>query len=954
MSAPRDEMRRRLGAVLESADPEARGRRRFLELLGASLALAGLDGCSRMPPREILPYVDQPESTPGVPRYYATSMVLDGYATGLLVESHEGRPTKVEGNPDHPASLGAAGVLEQASVLQLYDPHRAWQVRRDGAAASWGELAAELSPAALRPRVGARGARLRVLLEATSSPLEAEQLERLAALYPEAGIHFYAPLATTAFAEAVATAKAVVPQYDLREADVILAVDADFLASGPFHLRYAREFAQRRRPESAPGGMSRLYALEPCPTPTGTSADHRLAMPPSAVAPALERLLAAVGPGAAPPAGPDWLAALARDLRAHAGRSLVVAGPRLPAREQALVLSLNEALGNVGRTVWFTPSPLLGAGDGRGTLAALVAALRAGEVDTLVCLGGNPSYASAGALDLSALFRRVRLSVYVGLHENETARDCRWTGPAAHFLESWGDARALDGTLSVLQPLMEPLHGGRTRAEALSLLLGDPLARSYDLLRASWRRRGTVGAAGDFEDGWRAALGRGLVDGTAFARQAASLRRELRAPTGAPSASPIEIVFRPDARVHDGGFADNAWLQELPDPITTLTWDNAAHLSAATAGRLGLGEGDTLELRAGGRSARLPALVLAGHADDTVTVHFGYGREGAEAVARGVGVNVYPLWPGDAFAVTGTLARVPEVPRRRLALTQEHWGLESSAAARSLTLDEYRRAPETPPRRALSLYEPERRLPDGPSPHQWAMTIDLGACIGCAACVVACQAENNVPVVGREEVLRGREMHWLRVDRYAVGPPERLEVVRQPMLCQHCERAPCEYVCPVEATVHSNDGLNEMVYNRCVGTRFCSNNCPYKVRRFNWYDYNARRPPTEQLGKNPDVTVRERGVMEKCTFCVQRIREAEIAAALEGRTLRTGEVRTACQQACPTEAIVFGSLTEPEAEVVRRRRTSRAYAALEHFGTEPRVRYLARVRNPNPELAERT
>jgi molybdopterin-containing oxidoreductase family iron-sulfur binding subunit len=781
-------------------------------------------------------------------------------------------------------------------------------------------------------------------------------------MYPDAGIYFYAPLAVAGAGDAVGAA--LVPQYDVRAADVILAVDADFLASGPFHLRYAREFAERRRSESAPGGMNRLYALEPSVSVTGAAADHRLALKPSEVAAALERLLAAVSGrgtprGAAPPgAAPsdDWLAALARDLRARAGRSLVVAGPHLSAREHALALAVNESLGNVGRTVWFTPSPLLGAGDRRHSIAALAEALRAGAVDTLVCLGGNPSYAAAGMLELPALVRRVRQSVYLGLYENETARDCGWMVPATHFLESWGDARAYDGTLSVVQPLIEPLYGGRTTGEVLSLLLGEPDARPYKLVRESWRRRGLAGAGGDFEDGWRTVLGRGVVEGSAFARQGAAVRPELLAPAGAPAASPIEVVFRPDARVHDGAFADNAWLQELPDPVTSLTWDNAAQVSPATARRLGVEDGDVLEVRSRGRAARLPALVVPGHADGTITVHFGYGREGAEAVARGAGANVYPLWPGDTFAVYGaTVARVAGAPRHALALTQAHWRLEQSAAARSTTLDEYRRleAAAPPRRRALTLYEPPASLPDPPSPHQWAMTIDLGACIGCGACVAACQAENNVPVVGRDDVLRSREMHWLRVDRYVLGPPDEPELVSQPMLCQHCEKAPCEYVCPVEATVHSSDGLNEMVYNRCVGTRFCSTNCPYQVRRFNWFDYNAHLAGPELMAKNPDVTVRERGVMEKCTFCVQRIREAEIAAGVEGRALRGDEVRTACQQACPANAIVFGSLAEPDTDVVRQRQSARAYAALGDLGTEPRVRYLMRVRNPNPELAGR-
>ena len=946
MSVTREEMVQRLGG----------SRRSFMKLLGASLALAGVEGCTRMPASNILPYVNQPELTPGLPQFYATSMVLDGYATGLLVESHEGRPTKVEGNPDHPASLGAAGVFEQASVLQLYDPHRARRVRRDNQTSSWSQLAAALRPDALRQQVGSTGAGLFLLLEPTSSPLESELIDRLLELYPAAHVHFYAPLATSG---------ALVPLYDFREADVALAVDSDFLASGPFHLRYAREFAERRRPEA--GAMNRFYAIESSVSVTGNAADHRLALAPSAIVPALEQLLAALQDREST----KWIGALAKDLRAHARRSVVVASPYLPERAQALALQINQALGNVGRTVWFTRSPLVGAGDARHSLASLVDALRAGEVRTLVCAGGNPGYATAASLGIGPLIKRVPQSVYVGLYENETARDCGWMVPAAHFLESWGDARAYDGTLSVVQPLVEPIFGARTVVELLSLLIGEPDVHPYDRLRDAWRTRGALAGGAGFDEGWKEVLRRGVLDGSAFPREQAApeFASEERPAAGSGA---LDIVFRPHPRVHDGAFANNGWLQELPDPITTLTWDNAAEISPADAQRLDIDDGDLVELRAGQRSLRMPALVVRGHADAAVTVHFGYGRDGEEAVARGVGANVYALWPGDRFSISGArLSRVPGA-RRDLALTQFHRTLEVSTPVRALTLEQFQNLqPERRPK-TLTLYQPTAPLPDGTAPHQWAMTIDLGACIGCGACMVACQAENNVPVVGREEVLRGREMHWLRIDWYAIGPPEgghyRNSVVSkgasvvsgfsrtepmamaQPMLCQHCEKAPCEYACPVEATVHSSDGLNEMIYNRCVGTRFCSNNCPYKVRRFNWIDYNAGLSETEQLARNPDVTVRERGVMEKCTFCVQRIRQTEIAARVEHRSFAGSEVRTACQQACPTQAIAFGSLDDAQSPMVAARTTKRAYAVLDDLGTEPRVRYLARVRNANPDL----
>ncbi len=921
-------------------------RRTFLKALGASIALAGLDGCTRMPAEKILPFVTEPpELTPGIPVHYATSMVLDGYATGLVVEAHEGRPTKIEGNPDHPASLGAAGMLEQASLLQLYDPDRAKRLMSGSSPSSWQALAAALAPASLRGRVGARGAGLALLLEPSSSPLLASALDTLRALYPEARVCFYAPLSAqnaTAF-----TAGAVVPQYDLRSADVILSMDSDFLAAGPFNLRYARAFAEGRRQPL--NGMNRLYVAECGFTVTGMAADHRLRCRPGDLSAFADSLLDAVR-GGAPPSS-EWLAAAAADLRVHAGRSVVIAGTALPPRLHAVVAAINDTLDNTGRTVRYTRSPLLGAADERTTIASLVDAMRAGAVDTLVCIGGNPSYNTPAALGFSALLRRVRDSVFVGLYENETAHDSRWFVPAAHYLESWGDARAYDGTYSLVQPLLQPLYGGKSAVEVLSLLAGAPAPDVRSLLRAVGERKALV----PDDESWSAAVRRGFVPDSAFPRVRAIPRPELLAPAAAAtsrSAGQIDVVFRRDARVHDGSFANNGWLQELPDPVTKLTWDNAALVSPATAKRLGVVTGAVLLLRHDTAALRIPALIVPGQPDDVATLHFGYGRRGAEQVAAGVGVDVYNFWPDTAATSIGgvSVSRAP-APPHELAITQEHWRMEGRGQARSETLATYRASQRgsARARSPLTIYDPPHRLD---SPHQWAMTIDLGTCIGCGACVVACQAENNIPVVGPDDVRKSREMHWLRIDRYLEGREAAAEprVITQPMLCQHCENAPCEYVCPVEATEHSPDGLNEMVYNRCVGTRFCSNNCPYKVRRFNWFDYNAHLTDTERMVKNPDVTVRERGVMEKCTFCVQRIREAEIAAGIAGRALRGAEIKTACQQSCPTNAIVFGSLTESDSEMMRRRNEPRSYGVLAELGTEPRVRYLSRIRNPNPRL----
>ena len=919
----------------------ALSRREFIHLAGASLALAGLDGCTRMPAEHILPYVDnRPELTPGVGEYYATAMSLDGVATGLIVESHGGRPTKIEGNPEHPASLGASGPLEQASLLQLYDPDRARFARSQSTPTSWEVLAAQLAPAALRPRVGARGAGLHVLIEPTSSLLDEELLARVIESHPDAHIYMYAPLVGDRGAYGIVT------HYDISAADVIVALDSDFLSSGPFHLRYARQFADKRRLAQPTDAMNRLYTIESGFTPTGAAADHRFAVRPSDVAGIARSLQSALNGGTA---GPPWLAAMARDLRAHAGRSVVIAGEHQSNSVRALADSINDAIGATSRITWRAPTPLIGEHVPVHSLTELVAALRTRAVDTLIIVGGNPSYATPAPFDFSVLLRSVPNSGYVGLYENETARDVRWFVPMSHYLESWGDTRAYDGTVSIVQPLVNPLYRSTTSAEVYAALAGMGLVGSYDLLRSSWKRRGNAEAA------WGDALQRGFVAGTQFARAESEGRGSTVEGPGsrvAATSNPIDVLFVADPKVHDGSFANNGWLQELPAPLTQLTWNNAALLSPTTARRLGVGNGVHIALTSNARHIELPALIVPGHADDTVTVHFGYGRAGAESLARGVGANAYDLWPSTGVRFLSDVAITVSSKTSALALAQTQETMEVREPVRHATLDEYRAAPSRVgrrPGRALSLY-PEIPASER-SATQWAMTIDLATCIGCGGCVVACQAENNIPIVGASEVRNAREMQWLRIDRYFAQRETEVEALLQPMLCQHCEKAPCEYVCPVQATTHSNDGLNEMVYNRCVGTRFCSNNCPYKVRRFNWFDYNKHLSDTEMMAKNPNVTVRERGVMEKCTFCVQRIREAGIAAGREDRPLRGTDVRTACQQACPTNAIVFGSLNEPDSEMVRRREQPRSYAALDDLGTEPRVRYLARIRNTNSEIA---
>ncbi|MGK4004081.1 TAT-variant-translocated molybdopterin oxidoreductase [Sorangium sp. So ce1036] len=964
------------------APPDAVSRRSWLKLLGASMALAGVSGCSARPADKIVPYVrTPPEVTPGILRYYATSLELDGFATGVLVENHEGRPTKIEGNPEHPASLGSTGVHEQAAVLGLYDQHRARAARRGVTPAAWQAFVAQFGAARED-----RGAGLRFVLRPTGSPLIADLIGRILARYPLARFTFHAPARSPhpARGAELAFGAPLQAQHDFRAADVILSLDADFLASMPFSVAYARQFSERRRVGSPTGAMNRLYVVEPALSPTGTMADHRLRARPSDV-PVLAAAIAAelvLARGARPGAVPTealgaleplrarvraedrrFVEAVARDLARGAAASVVVVGERQPAPVHALAHLMNAALGNE-RAAWTTARTLITAGDAEQDLPALCDEIRRGGVDTVVLLENNVVYTAPADLELSTLLRSVPNRAYLGLYEDETAASCDWFIPAAHELEAWGDARAYDGTISMVQPLIEPLFQGRTVAEVLAVLAGERTPRARDLLREAWRaRRGGA----DFDAFWEDALRRGLVQGSAAPPERPPLRADgvatalgLLAALVPASAEVLEVAFTVDASVYDGRFANNPWLLELPDPVTKLTWDNAALLSPSTAKALGVESEDVVDLELEGRTLAIPVLVAPGHADGAVSLALGYGRSGAEAVAAGVGANAYRLRTTKApFFASGLSVRKRPGAKHPLALTQAHFGLRGRPVALSVPLAVYREHPdftEAFKGPVPSLLPASIPPPGDPGPHeQWAMTIDLSICTGCSACVVACQAENNVLVVGKDEVLNSREMHWLRIDTYYAGDPREPEVVHQPMLCQHCEKAPCEYVCPVNATTHSPDGINEMTYNRCVGTRFCSNNCPYKVRRFNWFDYTEHRAYNgglARLQRNPDVTVRERGVMEKCTYCIQRIRRAEIAATIERRPIRPGEVVTACQQACPTRAIQFGALAHEGTEMVAWRGEPRSYVVLHDQGTRPRNVYLARVDNENPELDE--
>jgi molybdopterin-containing oxidoreductase family iron-sulfur binding subunit len=954
-----------VGADLPPADMS---RRTWLELLTATLALAGLSSCSREERRKMMPYTIQPQGvTPGVARHYATSMVIDGYAVGLHVETHEGRPTKIEGNPAHPSSLGAAGILEQAHVLSVYDPHRTRAIRSTHGLATWDGFAAEFG----RPRAD-KGYGLRFLMDAQSSPLVSDLMKRVKAHSPGAEFAFHnARGAHATDAGRLLFGRPVQPMYDLRKATRILSLDADFAATMPSCLTWARQLADGRRVPGPGAPMNRLYSVEGVASLTGTMADHRLRRAPSEIPRLTLQIAAAIllakRPAWVTPDLGDLLAraqpierdrtfiqALVKDLLDAGPASLVVVGDRQPPVVHALAQLIHRALGS--EATWnIYPVVLPGDMD----LRALAAQIQSGGVDTLVILGGNPSYTAPADLEFPRLTRSVAKTAYVSLYDNETADDVQWVIPALHQLESWGDARAYDGTMSFLQPLISPLVAGKDFVEVLDLFAGQAGRDAHELLHDLWTKAWAAAGVPADSAAWEQAVRAGFIPNTAYPALAlelapsglAELLLPLVADRGASSQEDLELVYTLDTKVYDGRFSNNAWLQELPDPLTKLTWDNAVLISPATAARLGVHDEDVVVLGLDGRTVEGPVLVAPGQADGCVVVALGYGRKGAERVAEGVGFDASRLrtarepWVAHRVTVTKT-------PRRHeLARTQQHWHMHGRPIVLSATAEQYRSDP---------LFARENKgappsLLDPVASHgqQWAMGIDLGVCTGCSACVLACQAENNGLLVGKESVAKGREMHWLRIDTYYEGTSEEPLALHQPMMCQHCEKAPCEVVCPVNATVHSPDGLNEMVYNRCVGTRFCSNNCPYKVRRFNYLDFIAEQPENQglvELQRNPNVTVRDRGVMEKCTYCVQRIRTVEIHARVEGRDLRTGEIQTACQQACPTRAITFGSLAQADAEVVRWRTQPRSYSVLHETGALPRTQYLARIRNPNPEL----
>jgi Fe-S-cluster-containing dehydrogenase component len=964
-------------------------RRNFMKLTTASAALLGMEGCMlRRPEEKILPYTLAPEyALPGATLHYATVMEHQGDSVGLLVESHEGRPTKIEGNPQHPASLGGTDMRVQAAIMDLYDPDRSGYVvskhAKKGTQLGIADFEKQLH-ARMALHRGTDGEGLHVLAPPTNSPTLIRLRTQLLEQYPNAKWYCH-----TAFSQRnklegakIALGQPVHTRVQLEQAKVILSLDSDFLLNEPGAIRHSRDFAAGRRLRGVRDDMNRLYVVEPSMSVTGANADHRLALAASEVGNYLVALghdlatrhkleVGALQAIQTPSVPEKWLRAVADDLIANRGKSAILVGSGQPAHVHALAHVLNAALGNVGPVLSYLPVVDSHGFEQSHGIDALVAAAKGGKVKTLLILGGNPVYETSRSVGFRDVLASVEFSAHLATRVNETSKLCTWHIPEAHFLEAWGDQRSLDGVLAVQQPLIAPLRGGVSAIEVLGMALGMQDWRGHGLVRTTWKsisegvqREGRQDALLppdlSFDHVWARALKTGLLVGSEFAplldvkvrtQEVAASVSQSR-PAGVASAQNLELVVRPDNKLLDGRHGNNPWLLEMPDPITRISWDNALYVSKNTAEAMGVQSGDLVEVQAQGGSARIVAWVAPGQADHVLTTTAGWGQAECGRYGKGHGFDVSAVLPAQGLVQSGVQVRKLG-QRYPVSQTQEHNTMEGRPLALYATLQEYREQPEFARYKSVTPAVPPLWKEVEYKGHKWGMSIDLTACTGCNACSVACQSENNTPTVGKEEVAKTREMHWLRVDRYFVGHDQHQpEVAFQPVMCVHCEEAPCENVCPVNATVHSPEGTNDMAYNRCIGTRYCANNCPYKVRRFNFKDWHGTVPETKKMQFNPNVTVRMRGVMEKCTYCIQRVEEGKINAKRENRPLRDGDIVTACQQACPTEAIVFGDLNDPNSRVAKLSQFDRGYKLLGEIGTQPRTTYLAKVRNPNPQMHE--
>ncbi len=962
--------------TIEHAD--GLSRRKFLSLMGASVALAGLAGCRR-PVEKIIPYVIPPEDVvPGVPLFYASAMPFGLKPVGVIVENHEGRPTKLEGNKDHPASMGKTNSFVQASILNLYDPDRSQYVRNtegdsnlESCLSAWDDAINSF---------GKGGEKLAILSTEFSSPTLSRLKKEFLTKYPKAQWVAYDPVSDENIHRGIETATGTSAQsiYSLDKAQVILSLDSDFLQTESDMIRHLSDFSKGRRVTDEHGKMNRLYVAESGYSVTGAMADHRIKMQSNHVAAFAAAIAVELNKQGIHISGIDGikspgfsfdkstLKAVVKDLIANKGESLVIAGRRQPAHVHALVTAMNEALMNNGKTVAYAPFAHAIPSDVEA-LSSLVEGMNSGAISGLIILGGNPVYNAPVDLSFQQALEQIEFSIHLSSTYNETSQLTTWHIPENHFLESWNDVATAQGPLSIVQPQIEPLYSSISDIELLGSLLSGKKVKGHELVRQTWK---TILSPNQFEKNWKKVLHDGVFNrdsGTLSLRvnsrllSNALVKQSFAMRTA--SATNLELTFSSSPSVHDGRYVNNGWLQELPDPMTKLTWDNAALMSPKTADSLGLSNEDLATISVHGKTLNLPVWIVPGMADYSIGLELGYGQTQAGRIAKGSGKNTYSLRTNTSPWIALGASMTATGVSYSLASTQDHHGMNGEKMAdsgvqqrlpilvREATMDEYKHHPEFakeavehPPLK--SLWE-EKDYSEGP---QWGMAIDLNVCTGCMACTTACQSENNIPIVGKDQVKLGREMHWMRMDRYFAGDLEHPESVVQPVACQHCEMAPCEQVCPVVATTHTDDGINGMTYNRCIGTRYCANNCPYKVRRFNFYNFTSDLPDIVQMAQNPDVTVRFRGVMEKCTFCIQRVNHAKIESKKSGNPIQDGDVISACQQTCPTDAIVFGDIRDPESQVAKVKDQNRDYALLGEFNTKPRITYQAKLRNPNPDL----
>ncbi len=943
-------------------------RRNFITMMGASLALAGLASCRR-PEEKIVPYVKAPEEIiPGQALFYATNMPFGNSSYGLVIETHEGRPTKVEGNKLHPSSQGSAHTFALASMLGLYDPDRSGKVYKGKEEKEWADFVSFWNDKSTEFETG-KGEGLAILSESYSSPTIARLRKKFEKKFPKASWVVYDPVSDENIYEGIkiATGESFKPVYDFGKADLILSLDSDFLQNDSESLTATRGFAEGRKMHTENDKMNRLYVVESSLTLTGGMADHRLRIKSSEVSKFTLNLAFELNQQGLNIKGLNgltnptilnnskwskWLKPLAKDLILSKDRSVVTAGRRQPKEIHALVFAINEALeanNNIVKLYNFDDSDYSTSSD----LSELVTKMRSGSVNTLLMLGVNPVYNAPVDLRFYSSLQKVENKIHLNLYRDETAKSSSWHIPMAHYLERWGDVRSVDGTAGLIQPMIEPILGGKSEIELLSLIIDGNESKGYDLVQESW----TSLLKGDlFETKWRRVLHDGLLENSQTKPEkknsnSKSINAALNNLTFKNSEE-IEIVFASSASLFDGRFANCGWLMELPDSVTKISWDNVAVISKNTALKYQLQNKDVVVLSFDGKELEAPVWILPGHADNSITVELGYGQKDLGRIADGVGYNAFQLRNSTNPDIGVGLKIFKTGRTMKIANTQDHSSMEGRPLIREGSLEEYKKNPnfaeemvKHPP--LLSLWD-DHKYDKG---NQWGMSIDLNSCTGCNACTIACQSENNIPVVGKDEVEKGREMHWLRVDRYFTGEVEDAGMVTQPVACHHCENAPCEQVCPVAATTHDEEGLNTMAYNRCIGTRYCSNNCPYKVRRFNFFNYTKDLPELIKMAQNPDVTVRSRGVMEKCTYCVQRINTAKISAKKEDREIRDGEFEVACQQSCPAKAISFGNILDKKSQVYKMKNNSRTYHMLSELNVRPRTSYLAKIRNPNPEMA---